>query len=51
MSTSYSRPLLSLTLALTLVALVALLLTVIAINHADPQELAEVFALPPGNQN
>ena len=41
-----SRPLLSLALALILLGLFALLLTVVAIESATPEELAEVFHLP-----
>jgi hypothetical protein len=48
MPSSYSRPLLTLTLALTLLALGALLLTAIVIERATPEERAQVFRLPPG---
>ncbi len=41
-----SRPLLSAVLALTLVALFALLVTAIAIERATPEELATIFHLP-----
>lgn len=41
-----SRPILSLVLTLTLLALLALLLTVLAIEQADPGELAAFFAAP-----
>ena len=43
-----SRPLLSLTLALMLLALFTLLLTVVAIERATPEERAAVFHLTPG---
>jgi len=43
MPSPHSRPLLTLTLALTLLALVALLLTALAIERATPEELATVF--------
>jgi hypothetical protein len=41
-----SRPLFSAVLALTIVALFALLFTAIAIERATPEELATVFHLP-----
>ncbi len=43
MPSSASRPLFSLTLALVLLALFALLLTAIAIERAEPEELERVF--------
>lgn len=42
-----SRPLLSLTLTLTLLAMFTLLLTAIAIDRAEPDELAIVFPHQP----
>lgn len=41
-----SRPLFSAVLALTIVALFALLFTAIAIERATPEELAVIFHLP-----
>lgn len=45
-----SRPLLSLTLTLMLLAMFALLFTAVAIDRATPEELARVFHLPAENK-
>ncbi len=45
-----SRPLLSLTLTLVLLAMFALLFTAVAIDRATPEELARVFHLPAGKE-
>ncbi len=47
MPSPHSRPLLTLALALTFLALAALLLTALAIERATPEERARVFHLPP----
>lgn len=43
-SSPYSRPLLSLSLALSIIALLALFLTVVAIKRADPEALSAFLA-------